>query len=155
INGSKSEIIVVNPEDSNENERFIKIGKNKDKVFANKSLDTIRILGVWFKADKGDKHTELIVKKEILIILGAIKYKYIIHVQTIYIINTILFPRFEYRLKTTIWEDKKYEETFRPVMKLSQQYSPTFSTRQVKKPIEKPNSHANYGIPSSFNAQTK
>ncbi|CAG8759116.1 15500_t:CDS:2, partial [Rhizophagus irregularis] len=97
INGGKSEIIVVNPEDSNENERFIEIGKNKDKVFANKGSDAIRILGVWFKADKGDKHTELII---------------------IYIINTVLLPRLEYRLKTTIWEDKKYEETFRPVMKV-------------------------------------
>ncbi|CAG8742437.1 14264_t:CDS:2 [Rhizophagus irregularis] len=43
---SKSEIIVVNPEDNNENERFIEIGKNKDKVFANKGSDSIRILGV-------------------------------------------------------------------------------------------------------------
>ncbi|POG79223.1 hypothetical protein GLOIN_2v1765740, partial [Rhizophagus irregularis DAOM 181602=DAOM 197198] len=79
INGGKSEIIVVNPEDSNENERFIEIGKNKDKVFANKGSDAIRILGVWFKADKGDKHTELIVKKEILTILGAIRRKHITH----------------------------------------------------------------------------
>jgi hypothetical protein len=118
INGGKSEIIVVNPEDSNKNERFIEIGKNKDKVFANKGADPIRILGVWFKADKGDKHIELIVKKEISIILGAIRCKYITHAQTIYIINTVLLPRLKYRLKTTIWEDKKYEETFRPVMKV-------------------------------------
>uniref|UniRef100_U9U0R0 Reverse transcriptase domain-containing protein n=1 Tax=Rhizophagus irregularis (strain DAOM 181602 / DAOM 197198 / MUCL 43194) TaxID=747089 RepID=U9U0R0_RHIID len=65
INGEKSEIIVVNPEDNNEEERFIEIGKNRDKVTANKGSVPIRILGVWFKADKGDKHTEGIVKKEI------------------------------------------------------------------------------------------
>ncbi|CAB5373723.1 unnamed protein product [Rhizophagus irregularis] len=36
INGEKSEIIVVNSEDNNEEERFIEIGKNRDKVTANK-----------------------------------------------------------------------------------------------------------------------
>jgi hypothetical protein len=41
INGEKSEIIIVNPEDSNENERFLEIGKNKDKVFANKGSEPI------------------------------------------------------------------------------------------------------------------
>jgi hypothetical protein len=75
-------------------------------------------LGVWFKADKGDKHTELIVKKEISTILGAIRCKHITYAQAIYIINAVLLPRLEYRLKTTIWKDKKYEEIFRPVMKV-------------------------------------
>ncbi|CAG8748727.1 9331_t:CDS:2, partial [Rhizophagus irregularis] len=36
INGGKSEVIVVNLEDNNENERFIEIGKNRNKVTANK-----------------------------------------------------------------------------------------------------------------------
>ncbi|GES89606.1 Down syndrome cell adhesion molecule-like protein Dscam2 [Rhizophagus clarus] len=118
INGEKSKIIVVNPEDINENERFLEIGKNKDKVFANKGSDPIRILGVWFKADKGDKHIESLVKKEISTILGAIRRKHITHAQAIYIVNAVLLPRLEYRLKTTIWEEKKYEEIFRPVMKV-------------------------------------
>ncbi|PKK67991.1 hypothetical protein RhiirC2_713711 [Rhizophagus irregularis] len=118
INEEKSEIIIVNPEDSNKNERFLKIRKNKDKVFTNKGSELIRILGIWFKVDKGDKHTELIVKKKILTILGAIRRKRITYVQAIYIINAVLLPRLEYKLKTTIWEDKKYEEIFRPVMKV-------------------------------------
>ncbi|GET56608.1 reverse transcriptase family protein [Rhizophagus irregularis DAOM 181602=DAOM 197198] len=116
INGEKTEIIVVNPEESNENERFLEIGKNNDKVFVNKGSVPIRILGVWFKADKGDKHIEAIVKKEISTIVGAIRHKHITHAQAIYIINTVLLPRLEYRLKTTVWEDKKYEEIFKPVM---------------------------------------
>ncbi|GBC25678.2 zinc finger BED domain-containing protein RICESLEEPER 2-like [Rhizophagus irregularis DAOM 181602=DAOM 197198] len=118
INGEKSEIIVVNPEDNNEEERFIEIGKNRDKVTANKGSVPIRILGVWFKADKGDKHTEGIVKKEISTVLGAIRRKHITHMQAIYIINMVLLPRLEYRLKTTIWEDKKYEEIYKPIMKV-------------------------------------
>ncbi|PKC07395.1 hypothetical protein RhiirA5_399882 [Rhizophagus irregularis] len=99
-------------------ERFIEIGKNRDKVTANKGSVPIRILGVWFKADKGDKHTEGIVKKEISTVLGAIRRKHITHMQAIYIINTVLLPRLEYRLKTTIWEDKKYEEIYKPIMKV-------------------------------------
>ncbi|CAB5364498.1 unnamed protein product [Rhizophagus irregularis] len=118
INGEKSEIMVVNPDDNNEEERFIEIGKNRDKVTANKGSVPIRILGVWFKADKGDKHTEGIVKKEISTVLGAIRRKHITHMQAIYIINTVLLPRLEYRLKTTIWEDKKYEEIYKPIMKV-------------------------------------
>ncbi|GBB94376.1 hypothetical protein RclHR1_23430001 [Rhizophagus clarus] len=47
----------------------------------------------------------------------AIRRKHITHAQAIYIVNTILLPRLEYRLKITIWEDGKYEEIFRPVMK--------------------------------------
>ncbi|CAB4496321.1 unnamed protein product [Rhizophagus irregularis] len=109
---------IVNPDDNNEEERFIEIGKNRDKVTANKGSVPIRILGVWFKADKGDKHTEGIVKKEISTVLGAIRRKHITHMQAIYIINTVLLPRLEYRLKTTIWEDKKYEEIYKPIMKV-------------------------------------
>ncbi|CAB4400585.1 unnamed protein product [Rhizophagus irregularis] len=30
----------------------------------------------------------------------------------------VLLSRLEYRLKTTIWEDKKYEEIFKPIMKV-------------------------------------
>ncbi|CAB4400584.1 unnamed protein product [Rhizophagus irregularis] len=41
INGGKSEVIVVNLEDNNENERFIEIGKNRNKVTANKSSVSI------------------------------------------------------------------------------------------------------------------
>ncbi|GES95992.1 hypothetical protein GLOIN_2v1485023 [Rhizophagus clarus] len=90
INGKKSEIIIVNPKESNKDDRSLKIGKNKDKVIANKGSVPIRILGV---------------------------RKHITHAQAIYIVNTILLPRLEYRLKITIWEDGKYEEIFRPVMK--------------------------------------
>ncbi|GBB85062.1 hypothetical protein RclHR1_11630004 [Rhizophagus clarus] len=117
INGEKSEIIIVNPEESNENDRSLEIGKNKDKVIANKGSVPIRILGVWFKADKEDEHTKVIVKKEISTIVMTIRRKYITHVQAIYIVNTVLLPRLEYRLNTTIWEDGKYEKIFRPVMK--------------------------------------
>jgi hypothetical protein len=74
------------------NERFLEIGKNNDKVFVNKGSVPIRILGVWFKADKGDKHIEAIVKKEISTIVGAIRRKHITHAQAIYIINTVLLP---------------------------------------------------------------
>ncbi|GBC09777.1 hypothetical protein RclHR1_00910027 [Rhizophagus clarus] len=118
INGEKSEIIVVNLEDNNESERFIEIEESKDKVTANKGSVPIRILGVWFKANKDDKHIEVIIKKEISTVLGAIRRKHIIHAQAIYIINIVLLPRLEYRLKTTIWKDRKYEEIFKPVMKV-------------------------------------
>ncbi|PKK57808.1 hypothetical protein RhiirC2_797365 [Rhizophagus irregularis] len=57
---------------------------------------------VWFKADKGDKHIEAIVKKEIATIVRAIRRKYITHAQAIYIINTVLLLRLEYRLKITV-----------------------------------------------------
>ncbi|EXX70148.1 hypothetical protein RirG_090060 [Rhizophagus irregularis DAOM 197198w] len=110
INEKKMEIIVVNSEERNEEENFLEIGKNNNKVLVNKGSVPIRILGVWFKADKGDKHTEDIVKKEISTIVGAIKRKHITHVQAIYIINTVLLPCLEYRLKTTVGEDKKYED---------------------------------------------
>ncbi|CAB4483140.1 unnamed protein product [Rhizophagus irregularis] len=76
INEEKMEIIVVNSEGRNEEENFLEIGKNNNKVLVNKGSVPIRILGVWFKADK------------------------------------------EYRLKTTVWEDKKYEEFFKPVMQI-------------------------------------
>ncbi|GBB94377.1 hypothetical protein RclHR1_23430002 [Rhizophagus clarus] len=46
INGKKSEIIIVNPKESNKDDRSLKIGKNKDKVIANKGSVPIRILGV-------------------------------------------------------------------------------------------------------------
>lgn len=50
-------------------------------MFANKGSDSIQILlEVWFKIDKENKYIELIVKKEISIILKAIRYKYIIHI---------------------------------------------------------------------------
>ncbi|PKB95458.1 hypothetical protein RhiirA5_386007, partial [Rhizophagus irregularis] len=32
----------------------------------------------------------------------------------------VLLSRLEYRLKTTIWEDKKYKEIFKPIMKASE-----------------------------------
>jgi predicted mannosyl-3-phosphoglycerate phosphatase (HAD superfamily) len=71
-------------------------------VIANKGSVPIYILEVWFKADKGDKHIENIVKKEILTIVEAIRRKHITYVQAIYIINTVLLLRLEYKLKTTM-----------------------------------------------------
>ena len=64
-------------------------------------------LTIWvFKADKGDKHIESLVKKKISTILGVIRRKHITHAQAIYIVNAVLLPRLEYKLKTTIWEEK-------------------------------------------------
>jgi hypothetical protein len=43
----------------------LEIGKNNNKVLVNKGSVPICILGIWSKADKGDKYIEAIVKKEI------------------------------------------------------------------------------------------
>ncbi|PKK59591.1 hypothetical protein RhiirC2_794634 [Rhizophagus irregularis] len=51
INEEKMKIIIVNPEERNEEENFLEIEKNNNKVLVNKESVPIRILGVWFKAD--------------------------------------------------------------------------------------------------------
>src|SRR5271154_7100524 len=99
INGSKSELMVLNPS-TDTNNRYIIMGSDNAHVQAISRSETIRYLGVWFSPTLSQKHHVNIAKKEINTITSVIKNKSITIDQVKYINNRVLIPRLEYRLST-------------------------------------------------------
>src|SRR6516162_4852834 len=77
----------------------------------------MRILGVYFIQNEGDSYNISLLKNKIAHFSRSFNSKKINISQLVYISNTVLIPRLEYRCKTTILEDARYEKLFSPVYK--------------------------------------
>ena len=104
INSKKSELLVLNRKSKgteNKERSIITIGKKKEQVYAKKSTDAIRHLGVWIMERNSQNHNINIVKNEVNKMCNAIKWKRASVSQLIYLNNSVLLPSIEYRLQTT------------------------------------------------------
>ena len=109
-------MLVINPE-TQPNDTYVLMGKDKTKIVPVPNKMPIRILGVWFKAEKGIQHNVALARKEIANMNAFLSKKMITVSQLVYINNAVLIPRLEYRLKTCIMEDVMYETLYRPIVK--------------------------------------
>jgi len=115
INGSKTEILTINPEIPNYEDRHIFMGRDRTKILPLKKTEPMRILGVWYTEQGENAHIRSSVTNEIKNFARLFRYKRINISQLTYINNTVLLPRLEYRMKCTIWSDQTYLTLHRPI----------------------------------------
>src|SRR6266542_795554 len=119
INGSKSELIVINglrdPKD-----RFIEVGlgTNAARVQAALPNKMVRYLGVYLTENGRSKHVIKIIKTEIADFVTTLSHKKKTMAHVAYINNKVLIPRIEYRAKLTFIQARQVDALFTPMQKL-------------------------------------
>ena len=102
INGKKSELLVINSKSNKKDSRLaVKVGKNKDTVYARRNTEAIRHLGVWISEKGGGECNIKIIAREVSRMCKAVKFKKATISQLTYLNNSVLLPSIEYRLQNT------------------------------------------------------
>src|SRR5688572_16705299 len=100
INGSKSELIIINsssPGDQN----YVTMGDNV-KVAGKKATEETRFLGIWIRGNKGHDHTIRRLKDTIKQFNTEIHNKKLTTSLYTYLVNRVLIPKLEYLHQTAI-----------------------------------------------------
>ena len=65
INRKKSELLVINSKSNKKDSRLaVKVGKNKDTIYARRNTEAIRHLGVWiFEKERSECNVKIIAKE--------------------------------------------------------------------------------------------
>src|SRR6266542_4302308 len=119
INGSKSELIVINgPKDPAERKVKVGIDDYEAEVTAVHRTKPVRYLGVYLKEQGNHKHVIDLIRDEVKETTTILSQKRITLAHVVYVNNKVLIPRIEYRAKLTFVEDILAKKLFAPVQKL-------------------------------------
>ena len=119
INGSKSELIVINgPKDPAARKVRIGIDDFEAKVTAVPRRKPVRYLGVYLKEQSNNKHVIDMIRDEIKATTTILSQKRITLAHVVYVNNKVLIPRIEYIAKLTYVEEATAQSLFAPVQKL-------------------------------------
>jgi hypothetical protein len=119
INKDKSELLLRKPSCNYTEKIQIKFGQQVIHIKPTPKNDSIRILGVWFNAFNQRDFIVKQVSDEIKILTtNTLRRKVITDKQTVYIFNTFILPRIEYRSQVTILTQKECEKMMVPYNKM-------------------------------------
>ncbi|CAH1768945.1 3700_t:CDS:2, partial [Entrophospora sp. SA101] len=91
---------------------------NNTKIKATGAKESFRFLGVWFNLDQNKKYVKNQVKQEIYKTVNIMKYKRLTDKQLVYIFNSVVLPKIEYKLQTTVLTPNEANDMMKPYRKL-------------------------------------
>jgi ribonuclease HI/endonuclease/exonuclease/phosphatase family metal-dependent hydrolase len=97
INSNKSILIVINGKEKES--KSVQAGLNKELVTVLDNKETTRFLGIWIGSKEHKKATINKIKQDINKIITALKGKKATDKQALYILNRVLLPRIEYKMR--------------------------------------------------------
>ena len=120
INKQKSELLVKIPKNKNiyNNEVDLNFGNEQIKIQPKKYSESIRILGIWMNLGKKRNFIIQQAKDEVLSLCNIMKKKFITDKQLLYIYNTVIIPRIEYRTQLTFLTKKECDNISSPFRQL-------------------------------------
>ncbi|CAH1770357.1 7707_t:CDS:2, partial [Entrophospora sp. SA101] len=120
VNKQKSELLVKIPnnKDIYNNEVDLNFGNEQIKIQPKKYSESIRILGIWMNLGKKRNFIIQQAKDEVIELCNIMKKKLITDKQLLYIYNTVIIPRIEYRTQLTFLIKKECDNISSPFRQL-------------------------------------
>jgi hypothetical protein len=101
VNKSKSELLLLLPNQQTPDTIQLKFGNENISINPTPRSESIRILGVWFNTNNSRKYVKKQAYTEVSSICNTISKKLITDKHLLYIYNMVIIPRIEYKTQLT------------------------------------------------------